>query len=493
MNVYLIDSPTDIFCDILIPVVQAPETSSLLESICKRYELQEQALKKDFRGEAHDLQMHYLSEGRRLFLLGLGEKTGFGDILKRFKSFSFKQQKKEGNPLCLDLSLYSGSGIKMDQGLWLEAAVNGLSLGRYVIGSWKTDNGKNGQGKQEDKVYVVSTDQKTGEYTNRGSILGDVQKRIMDLVNAPGNQKTPRFLAEWAANSAERYGIQAQIFDQKAAEKLGLHALLAVGKGSECPPYFVLLEYHPETTAKGSPHIGLVGKGVTFDTGGISLKNSTNLHYMKSDMGGAAAVFGAVEAAARLQLPIKISAAIPLADNAIGERAFRPGDVIQSYSGRTIEILDTDAEGRLILADGLHYLKRNYSPDILINLATLTGSSVRTFGYHCAALFSNNDELSVALRQAGDRSGERLWPLPLWDDYKEDIQSDMADVRNFSGKPIAGAISAAKFLEYFIDEHPRWAHLDIAGVAFGQSELSVQKSASGFGVRLLIDFFRSFL
>jgi leucyl aminopeptidase len=214
---------------------------------------------------------------------------------------------------------------------------------------------------------------------------------------------------------------------------------------------------------------------------------------MKSDMGGAAAVFGAVEAAARLQLPIKISAAIPLADNAIGERAFRPGDVIQSYSGRTIEILDTDAEGRLILADGLHYLKRNYSPDILINLATLTGSSVRTFGYHCAALFSNNDELSVALRQAGDRSGERLWPLPLWDDYKEDIQSDMADVRNFSGKPIAGAISAAKFLEYFIDEHPRWAHLDIAGVAFGQSELSVQKSASGFGVRLLIDFFRSFL
>ena len=174
----------------------------------------------------------------------------------------------------------------------------------------------------------------------------------------------------------------------------------------------------------------------------------------------------------------------------MSSNAIKPSDVIDSYSGKTIEIIDTDAEGRLILADGLAYMIKHFAPEILIDLATLTGSAVRTFGYHAAGLFSNNDELANQIATAGRATGERVWRLPIWDVYKDDIKSDVADVRNFSGKPVAGAIGAAKFLEAFIGDHPRWAHLDIAGVAFNDSEYSGQKSATAFGVRLLVEFFK---
>jgi len=205
-------------------------------------------------------------------------------------------------------------------------------------------------------------------------------------------------------------------------------------------------------------------------------------------MGGAAAVLGALEAAAELRLPIHLTGVILAAENSVDALALRPSDVIGSYSGKTIEIIDTDAEGRLILADGLTYAVRNHQPDVVIDLATLTGSVVRTLGYHAAGIFSNNDTLSKQLCEAGDSVGERLWPLPLWDVYKEDIKSDIADLRNFSGKQVAGAISAAKFLEVFVEEHPAWAHLDIAGVAFNDSEFTSQKSATAYGVRLLLAY-----
>jgi leucyl aminopeptidase len=270
-----------------------------------------------------------------------------------------------------------------------------------------------------------------------------------------------------------------------------LHALLAVSQGSAAPPVFAILEYR----YSGGPAraaVGLVGKGVTFDTGGLSIKPSTNMHLMKSDMGGAAAVFGVFAAAARLQLPVHLIGVAPMTENCVDAKAFKPSDVISSHSGKTIEIIDTDAEGRLLLADGLSYLASQYQLDAIIDLATLTGSTVRTLGYHAAALFCNNDRLSNQLFQAGMRTGERLWRFPLWDIYKEEIKSDIADVRNFSGRPIAGAIGAAKFLEAFINGHPAWAHLDIAGVAFNDSEFAAQTSATGFGIRLLLNFLEEF-
>ena len=230
-----------------------------------------------------------------------------------------------------------------------------------------------------------------------------------------------------------------------------------------------------------------MGKGITFDTGGLSIKGAQNLHYMKSDMGGGAAVLGAVELAARLKLDIHVVGLVACAENAVDANSYRPGDVINSYSGKTIEIIDTDAEGRLALADGLAYMQKKYAPEFIINLATLTGSSVMTLGYSAGALFSNNDELAAVISQCGYQVNERVWRLPLFEDFEKDLESDIADVRNFSGKPVAGAITAAKFLQYFVDSQVKWAHLDIAGVAFGDSEFSKMKSAKGYGPRLLIE------
>jgi leucyl aminopeptidase len=191
---------------------------------------------------------------------------------------------------------------------------------------------------------------------------------------------------------------------------------------------------------------------------------------------------------ADLQLPVKVTAIVPCAENAVDANSFLPSDVIHTYSGHSIEIIDTDAEGRLVLADGLSYLITNFKPEYIVNIATLTGSSVGTFGYECGALFTNNAELSNKLQQTGDAIGERLWPLPLWDVYKKDIESDIADVKNYSGKPVAGAISAAKFLEYFTQEHKAWAHLDVAGVTFIDDEFAKSKHATAYGVHLLTKF-----
>jgi leucyl aminopeptidase len=195
-----------------------------------------------------------------------------------------------------------------------------------------------------------------------------------------------------------------------------------------------------------------------------------------------------MEMAAKLKLPVHLIGVVPATDNSVDAKSIKPSDVIDSYSGKTIEVIDTDAEGRLILADGLAYLIRHYEPEVLIDLATLTGSTVRTFGYHAAALFTNNDDLFSTLNGISEKTGEKFWRLPLWDVYNEDIKSDVADVRNYSGRPVAGAIGAAKFLETFTDNHPAWVHMDIAGVAFTDSEFSSQKSATAYGIRLLIEY-----
>ena len=209
---------------------------------------------------------------------------------------------------------------------------------------------------------------------------------------------------------------------------------------------------------------------------------------MKCDMAGGAAVLGTMQLIADLQLPYRVTAIVPACENSVDANSFLPSDVIGSYSGHSIEIIDTDAEGRLILADGLAYLIKNYNPETVLDIATLTGSSVATFGYECGALFSKNDKLAKQLQMAGDITGERLWPLPLWDVYKSDIESEIADVKNYSGKPVAGAISAAKFLEFFTENHVSWAHLDIAGVSFVDDEFAKTKHASAFGVHLITNF-----
>ena len=209
---------------------------------------------------------------------------------------------------------------------------------------------------------------------------------------------------------------------------------------------------------------------------------------MKSDMGGAAAVLGAVELIAKRKLPIRVIGFIPATDNSVDALAIKPGDVIGSYSGQTIEVLNTDAEGRLVLADGLAYAIKHYNPDVIIDLATLTGSVIRALGTYCAGLFTKNDDLAAALIASGLNTGERLWRLPMWDEYADEMKSEIADIKNLSDKPTAGAITAAKFLEHFTSNHAKWAHIDIAGTAFKANGVSRSHTATAFGVRLLYNF-----
>jgi leucyl aminopeptidase len=372
-----------------------------------------------------------------------------------------------------------------------------MMLGLYELGLYKSEVPTSGHGftRGAASLLIRVPEELLDNCTvavERAVALAETQMQVMDLVNAPSNKLVPRDLEDWAIASGKMYGYKVTTFDPKAMEALGLHALLAVNRGSVNPPVFLVMEYKPQITTPGQvlPTVGLVGKGVTFDTGGISIKPSANMHFMKSDMAGAGAVLGAMEAAAKLQLPIHLVGVVPATENNVDAKAINPGDVIGSYAGKTIEVIDTDAEGRLILADGLAYCNSNYQPDYLIDLATLTGSAVQTFGYTCAALFSTSEALTQQLRQTGDACGERVWPLPLWEAYASDIKSDVADLKNYHGKPVAGAIVAAKFLEVFTAGHSRWAHLDMAGLGIADGEFSSMRSATAWGVRLITDFLR---
>ena len=490
MKFYLVSKSTPSPKTLLVPVVNNDTLSDTLQQIAEYTQLPLSLIQNDFKAELGESLLLYHQGKHRMYLIGLGSQAGFNEVLRAFRSFCSKQNNK------LDTSFgisFLFNQLTNDYLFWLDACVNGTVLGTYHPGIFKSSPPKHSLSSSDIEVGIFVADEfaKDAQIAiERGEKIAHTQIEIMHLVNAPSNKKNPEDLAAWAQASGKKHGFAVEVFGKEKAQEIGLHGLLAVNRGSEFPPAFIIMEYKPEGK-EGLPKVGLVGKGVTFDTGGISIKPSTNMHFMKSDMGGAAAVLGTMEAAAKLQLPIHLIGIVPSTDNSVDALAIKPSDVIDSYSGKTIEIIDTDAEGRLILADGLFYMVRHFAPEVLIDLATLTGSAVRTFGYHAAALFSNADELSQQLRAAGEKVGERVWPLPIWDVYKEDLKSDVADVRNYSGRPLAGAIGAAKFLEVFIDNHPKWAHLDIAGVAFSDSEFTNQKSATAFGIRLLTTFLQS--
>ncbi len=407
---------------------------------------------------------------KKRWLLGLGKRNGAEQLIQPFRKVVF-QNLKVGGKMVVKADLFSEEQ--------LEVCMIGLLMSGYQLKSIKKD-------KQDSEIKAIDI------YAPQVFAKKILQKAVsiakacfsaMDLVNMPSNYKTPLYLSEYVKSAGQAHGFDVKVIKGAALQKTRLHALHEVGKGSENEPAFIIMEY--KAVKRPVAKIGLVGKGITFDTGGISLKNPTNMHYMKSDMAGAAAVIGVMQVAAEMKLPIHLIGIVPAAENAVGSKAYRPGDIIQSYSGKTIEVIDTDAEGRLVLADGLSYMTKNFNPDYLIDLATLTGSCIATLGYTAAGLFTQNEELAAELYQSGRITGEKNWRLPLWDDYKPQMQSDMADIKNLSSLPVAGAITAAKFLEAFTENHTAWAHLDIAGVSFTDSEYLKSRSATAYGVRLL--------
>ncbi len=315
----------------------------------------------------------------------------------------------------------------------------------------------------------------------QGLAVAQGMSLMKDLANLPGNHCTPAYLADQARELGKATGIKVEVLEQKDIEALGMGSFLSVAKGSRQPPKFIVLHYHGTRNKKQKPVV-LVGKGITFDAGGISLKPPAEMDEMKFDMSGAASVLGTLKAVAELKLPLHIVALIPACENLPDGNANKPGDVITSMSGQTIEILNTDAEGRLILCDALTYAER-FDPELVVDVATLTGACVIALGNVATGLLANNDSLARDLLRAGEYSGDRAWQLPLWDDYQDLLKSNFADLANIGGRA-GGTITGACFLSRFARKYD-WAHLDIAGTAYKSGK---EKGSTGRPVPLLTRF-----
>jgi leucyl aminopeptidase len=376
-----------------------------------------------------------------------------------------------------------------------QALAEGLVLGSYRFDKYKSGNDAP---PALERVSLLAADARQVAALKRGSAFGravaEASNFARDLSNEPGGTCTPEHLASEARKLARSHGLRVTVFAEKelAREKMG--GILAVGRGSAHPPRLIALEYgaSPKKPARGArkrPTLVFVGKGITFDSGGVSIKPAANMDEMKHDMSGGAAVLGALRAVAELKLPVHAVGIVAAAQNMPDGNAYVPGDVITSARGKTIEVLNTDAEGRIVLSDALHYAT-SFEADAIIDLATLTGACLVALGDVCCAVLGNDEKLADKVRSAGETTHERAWPLPLWDEHKTAIKGTVGDIVNTGGRN-GGVSTAAAFLSHFVGETP-WAHLDIAGVAWTTKETPYYvKGATGFGVRLLVELARN--
>lgn len=370
----------------------------------------------------------------------------------------------------------------------IQAFTEGLILGAYRRKHYKQEqssyDGLASTVFNQERNVVEAEGTAWDKATQLGRVFGEAVNFARDLTNLPGNLLTPSTLAAAAIEVAERHGFPAEVLDEQEIEQKGMGGLLAVGKGSVHPPRMIVIRY--QGTSEWEDAVGLIGKGITFDTGGISLKRAPGMEDMISDMGGAAAVLGVMEALGRLRPRINVVMVIPSAENMPSATAFKPGDIVTSLSGRTIEVLNTDAEGRMVLADGLTYA-RAWGAERMIDVATLTGAVVSILGDIATGAVTNDESFMQELLAASRASGERIWQLPVYPEFREMLKSEVADLRNTAGR-FAGAATAGLFIGEFAEGRP-WIHLDIAGTAFLSREQGVNpKGASGVMVRTLLEY-----
>jgi len=419
----------------------------------------------------------------RIVVVGLGKKKELStERIRQAAGTAIQAMRDTRIKSCASLLHLLEKGSRSLQG-----TVEGMILGGYAFQQYKSKKEDYG-GIEDVAMFFPAGAKKDGldKALIEARTLCEAVLFARDMVSHPGNVATPAFLAEKAVEMSARYGIACQVLEREEMERNSMEALLAVARGSRQPPRFIILEYLA-AGEKVRPTV-LVGKGITFDSGGISLKPREGMEKMKDDMAGGAAVIGTVMAAAALKLPVNLIGLVPAAENLPGGGAYKPGDVIKSMSGQTIEIVNTDAEGRMILCDALHYAQR-YKPAALIDMATLTGACVVALGSFASGMMGNDEGVKRAIREAAQESGERVWELPLWEDYGELMKSDIADMKN-AGGPEAGTISAAWFLKNFVGKS-RWVHLDIAGTAWMDKDRPyMPKGATGVGVRLLIEYLK---
>jgi len=372
------------------------------------------------------------------------------------------------------------NNIKIDDAT--QAVTEGALLGLYTFRRYITKK-ENDSGEIKELMIVGQPKATLTKAIARGRILAEAANWARDMVNEPGNFMTPTHMAEAAQELAEKYGLKIEVLDKEKMAELGMGGLLGVAQGSQQPPKFIILSYKGSNSDKVDA--ALVGKGITFDSGGISIKPSEKMSDMKGDMAGGASVMATLIALAWLKPAINVTALVPTTENLPSGTALKPGDIIKAMNGKTIEVLNTDAEGRLILADALSYAKK-LGAKAIIDVATLTGACMIALGNICTGAFSNNQELTDKVIAAGNETGELIWQLPMYDEYKEQLKSDIADIKNIGGR-YGGAITAAKFLEEFINGTP-WVHLDIAGTYDTDKEKGyLVKGATGVPVRTLVN------
>ncbi len=447
----------------------------------------------DFKGKFGELA-HFVTPGKsfkRVLLAGCGKKEEFTleKLRKLGARVSLYAKERGWNDYACTLQ---NSALKESADKQAQAFCEGALLSLYTFDEHKTLN-KNNNHKTLNHITLVAADSKQQAAFSRGAktaaVLAECTYATRDLINNPGNVITPTRLADEARSIARKtHGVSCEILSIPQIKKLKMGCFLSVARGSEEPPKFVILKYQPRGAKKT---IVLVGKGVTFDSGGISIKPSEKMHEMKMDMSGAATVIETVRACALLKLPVRVIALAPCTENLPSGRATKPGDIFKAYNGKTVEVQNTDAEGRMILADALSYAAR-FKSDAIIDLATLTGAVMIALGKEAAGLLGNDEKLIDKIKAASEETFERVWQLPLWNEYEDDIKSTVADFKNIGSGRGAGTIIGAIFLKQFVPEKTPWAHIDIAAVAWGDAKKDYfTGGATGYGIRLLARFLES--
>ncbi len=432
-----------------------------------------------FTGEFKQTYL-FSDEDQPIMLMGLGKKADFNlEKLRKIAGFSARKAVEyKVRSLATTLSQTEMKGA--DAAKKAQAVTEGLILGAYKFVRYKTET-KEKETPKLCNIVLISKDKSAIKGMEKGKLLAETANYVRDLVNTPAADMTPTLLANEAKKVAEENKLKITVFGKKELEQKKMNSIIGVGRGSVQEPKLIVIETNPKAKKK----IALVGKGITFDSGGLDIKPWPYMVNMKSDMAGAAAVLGAVRIAAKLKLSVNIVGIMACAENMPGGTAQRPGDIITSYSKKTIEVVNTDAEGRLVLADAVTYAEEQ-KPEAIIDIATLTGSCIVALGYSAAALICNDENLKKSLKKASAETGELLWELPLLDDFRDAVKGKLADVKNVGNeKAGAGTITGGTFIESFIQKTP-WAHIDIGGMGwFIEDKDYVPEGGTGFGVRLL--------
>ena len=430
----------------------------------------------DVKGKVGEINYFYINN-RRLAVIGLGKKEDISEETVRLASGSAIRSSiaKKADSVTIDCFC---SGLDSCQ-----AMGEGIVLGSYQFLDYKT---KDKNKFEPTTVNVLGCNQAE---INKGSVIGSSVCFARDLANHPGNISTPTHLAEAAKKISSTGGMKLTVYDREEFTEMGMGGLAGVAQGTDEPPKFIIMEYNNGGDEK--PKV-LVGKGLTFDSGGISIKPASKMDQMKYDMCGSTVVLGVFHALAALKPKLNVVGIIPSTENLVGAKAYKPGDILTAYNGKTIEVLNTDAEGRVILADGLSYASKHFDPEYIIDFATLTGAVVVSLGHIATGVMGTSNDLMKNVKDSSISSGEKVWELPLWSEYCKQVQSEIADVKNTGAPMQAGSIAGGAFLKEFVGKDIPWVHFDIAGTAWGAKPNSINPkgSATGWGIRLVLDMMK---